>query len=252
MTLGMESTTVLVIDEDREFVIGCGQSVRDGGYEVVLANDPVRGLSAIRSTNPEVVVLDPRTASFEAVKVIALARELTEGPLIVYSPASEMNTRIEYLSAGADVVLPKSQGNGELLAQIAAFRRWNSAANQDSADCFDDGLVQVDFRARLVKVNGEQVELTPTEYRLLVALIRNLGGVLSNTELLAAAWNDSSGVAPERVKFGVMRLRRKLGDGAIRVEAVRGFGYRYERRTRSADRRASRQRSATRRSTQVG
>ena len=84
---------------------------------------------------------------------------------------------------------------------------------------------------REVSVDGAPVALTPTEFRLLAALIRHPGQTLSPDQLLKLAWNDPLGVGPERVKFGVMRLRRKLGQGAgepgAAIEAVRGFGYRY-------------------------
>ena len=78
---------------------------------------------------------------------------------------------------------------------------------------------------------GPRVALTPTEFRLLAALVRHPGQTLSAEQLLELAWNDPLGVGPERVKFGVMRLRRKLGQGTgepgASIEAVRGFGYRY-------------------------
>ena len=79
-------------------------------------------------------------------------------------------------------------------------------------------------------MNGTPIALTPIEYRLLVALVQHAGRTLTPDQLLELAWNDPLGIGPERVKFGIMRLRRKLGQhggpGAS-IEAVRGFGYRY-------------------------
>jgi len=82
-----------------------------------------------------------------------------------------------------------------------------------------------------VFVDGEPVELTPTEFRLLTALVRHRGQVLSPVKLLELAWSDPLGIGPDRVKYTVMRLRRKLGaetGGDSAIEAVRGFGYRYK------------------------
>jgi DNA-binding response OmpR family regulator len=79
-------------------------------------------------------------------------------------------------------------------------------------------------------VDGAPVSLTPTEYRLLVALVKNRGKVLAQGKLLELAWSDPLRVGPDRVKYGVMRLRRKIGKHTgpeSRIEAVRGFGYRY-------------------------
>ena len=85
--------------------------------------------------------------------------------------------------------------------------------------------------AHEVSVDGAPVELTPTEFRLLAALVRHPGQVLTPDQLLELAWSDPFGVGPDRVKYSVMRLRRKLGQGAGEpgspIEAVRGFGYKY-------------------------
>jgi len=90
--------------------------------------------------------------------------------------------------------------------------------------------VRVDPRSRAVYVGGQETHLTPTEFRLLNLLLRNAGVVLSPAQLLTHAWDDPTGIGPERVKFGVLRLRRKLGwgdPGTSPIEAVRGVGYRY-------------------------
>ena len=95
---------------------------------------------------------------------------------------------------------------------------------------YDDGSLLVKLTSREVRVAGHPVALTPTEFRLLTALIRHPGQTLTPDQLLKLAWNDPFGVGPERVKFGIMRLRRKLGQpasAALPIEAVRGFGYRY-------------------------
>jgi DNA-binding response OmpR family regulator len=101
---------------------------------------------------------------------------------------------------------------------------------------YDDGLIRVAFGGGEVSVADRPVRLTPTEFRLLAALVRHPNQVLSPDQLLAQAWQDPAGVGPDRVKFAVMRLRRKLGpEGADgRIEAVRGFGYRYRRPVRAA------------------
>ena len=104
-------------------------------------------------------------------------------------------------------------------------------AGAPRAEVYDDGRLLVRVTAREVSVGGTPVSLTPTEFRLLAALIRHPGQTLTPDQLLKLAWNDPLGVGPDRVKFGVMRLRRKLGQRAgepgAAILAVRGFGYRY-------------------------
>jgi DNA-binding response OmpR family regulator len=112
---------------------------------------------------------------------------------------------------------------------VQALLRRHQAADQ-TAEVYDDGSVRVNFGTHEVAVDGVPVELTATEYRLLAALIRHRGQVLSPVKLLELAWSDPFGVGPERVKYSVMRLRRKLAassDAGPSIEAVRGFGYRY-------------------------
>jgi DNA-binding response OmpR family regulator len=137
--------------------------------------------------------------------------------------------KVRGLHAGADDYLTKPFGNQELAARVHALLR-RPRTERDQADVYDDGAVLVQFASHEVSVNGHPVGLTPTEFRLLAALVRHHGQTLSAEQLLDLAWNDPFGVGPERVKFGVLRLRRKLGQPAaapLPIEAVRGFGYRY-------------------------
>jgi len=97
---------------------------------------------------------------------------------------------------------------------------------------YDDGVLHLDPTQRRVFVNSAEVRLTPTEFRLLNALVRHAGAVLSANQLLSQAWDDPTGIGQERVKFAVLRLRRKLGwtdPDSSPIESVRGFGYRYRR-----------------------
>ena len=127
-------------------------------------------------------------------------------------------------------LVTRAWGNRELAARVEALLR-RPRAGQPRPEIYDDGRLLVRVTAREVSVGGTPVSLTPTEFRLLAALIRHPGQTLTPDQLLKLAWNDPLGVGPDRVKFGVMRLRRKLGQGSgepgAAIEAVRGFGYRY-------------------------
>jgi DNA-binding response OmpR family regulator len=105
-----------------------------------------------------------------------------------------------------------------------------SAGTSTPPGVYDDGLMRLDPTARTALVDGIDVRLSPTEFRLLAVLARNSGQVLTRTQLLDRVWGDPTGIGPERVKFAVLRLRRRLGWAdpvSSPIQSVRGIGYRY-------------------------
>jgi DNA-binding response OmpR family regulator len=129
--------------------------------------------------------------------------------------------------------LTKPFDRGELLARLRAISRrpWD---NQYPVTTFDDPPLRVDYAQRQARIDGVPVSLTPLEFSLLATLTRHQGQVLSADQLIELAWKDPTGLAPGRVKFGMKRLREKMGwdlsEGSP-IETVRGFGYRYRSRT---------------------
>ena len=133
-------------------------------------------------------------------------------PVLILTAHGNEADKVRGLHGGADDYLTKPFGNRELAARVEALLR-RPRTEQPQAEVYDDGRLLVKLGAREVSVGGAPVALTPTEFRLLAALVRHPGQILSPDQLLELAWNDPLGVGPERVKFGVMRLRRKLGQG---------------------------------------
>jgi DNA-binding response OmpR family regulator len=223
------SDRVLVIEDDPDIALGVRTVLGRNGFEVTTAAEGREGLRVFHSEHPDIVILDVGLPEMDGWTVLERIRELSEVPVLMLTSHGQEADKVRGLRGGADDYLTKPFGNAEFTARVQALlRRQHAAAPLPGV--FDDGRVQVNFVNHTVLVAGAAVELTPTEFRLLTALVRHRGEVLSSVKLLELAWSDPSGIGPDRVKYSVMRLRRKLGTqagGDSSIEAVRGFGYRY-------------------------
>jgi DNA-binding response OmpR family regulator len=226
------SDRVLVIEDDPDIALGVRTVLDRSGFAVTTAAAGREGLRVFHSERPDIVILDVGLPEMDGWTVLERIRELSEVPVLMLTAHGQESDKVRGLRGGADDYLTKPFGTAEFVARVQALlRRQHAAAS--APDVFDDGRVRVDFVTHTVRVAGAAVELSPTEFRLLAALVRHRGHVLSPVKLLELAWSDPLGIGPERVKYSVMRLRRKLGaepGGDSPVEAVRGFGYRYHGR----------------------
>jgi DNA-binding response OmpR family regulator len=222
---------LLVVDDDSDIRATLKELLIRAGHEVYEAPDGRTALRDAYSTRPDLVLLDVSLPELDGWQVLQRLRELSDVPVLMLSGHADAADKVRGLRAGADDYLGKPFGNNELIARVEALLRRAGAI--DWADQqYDDGVLRMDPTSRDVTVAGSQVRLTPTEFRLLYALVRHPGMVLSPQQLLRQAWDDPSGIGHERVKFAVLRLRRKLGwsdTDSSPIESVRGFGYRYRR-----------------------
>jgi len=223
-----DGAQVLVLEDDAVVTLVIKTVLGRAGFAVEIAPDGRQGLRAFHRLHPDVVLLDVGLPEMDGWQVLTRIREVSNVPVLMLTGHDLESEKVRGLRAGADDYLTKPFGNGELLARVQALlRRSRPAAGE--ANVYDDGQVEIDYDARLVRVDGHLVTLTPIEFRLLLTLVRSRGRVLSPNQLLEQAWNDPLGIGPDRVKFAILRLRRKLGwSGVVSpIEAVRGFGYRY-------------------------
>jgi DNA-binding response OmpR family regulator len=225
-------TAVLAIEDDADIRQLLKALLDREGYKVIEAATGREGLRAFHQVRPDLVILDVGLPDLDGWQVLERIRDMSDAPVLVLTARSTERDKVRGLNAGADDYLTKPFSRVELLARLQAIRRRQVAAREPQA-VFDDGHLRVDFTHQEVTLEGEPVLLTPTEYRLLGALVRHAGQVLSADQLIELAWDDPSGLAPARVKYAVLRLRRKLGwddNDDSPIETVRGFGYRYRHR----------------------
>jgi len=225
------SPSVLVIEDDPDVALAIRAVLEGGGLEVLTEGDGRAGLRAFHVRRPRLVVLDVGLPVLDGWDVLDRIRDLSEVPVLMLTSHGLEDEKVRGLQAGADDYVTKPFSNAELLARVRGLlRRGRAGQDPDAAQVYDDGLLSVGLSGGEVTVGGRPVSLTPTEFRLLAVLVRHRGQVLSPEQLLDQAWQDPAGIGPDRVKFTVMRLRRKLGQhggAGPPIEAVRGFGYRY-------------------------
>jgi DNA-binding response OmpR family regulator len=225
----MSGERVLVVEDDVDIWRSVELLLHRAGYDASWAPDGREGLRRFGADRPHLVILDLSLPELNGWKVLERIRTVSRVPVMLLTARDLERDKVRGLLGGADDYLTKPFGNEELLARIRALLRRSPPVAEEPA-VFDDGLLRIDFDRREVRVDGAVVALTPTELRLLTALVRHPGQVLSVGQLLSLGWNDPSGGSPGRVKFAVLGLRRKLGwrdAHACPLENVRGFGYRY-------------------------
>jgi DNA-binding response OmpR family regulator len=231
---GQFGAQVLVIEDDTAVQHLIATVLRRHGFDAVLAGTGRAGLRYLHEQRPGVVVLDVGLPDLDGWQVLERIRDMSEIPVLMLTGHAEEPDKVRGLRAGADDYLTKPFGLDEFTARLEALLRRGTRAGAEANETFVDEDLCVDFAHRTVTMEGKAVGVTPIEFKLLAALIREPGQVLSAEELLRLAWDDGSGIGSDRVKFSVHRLRRKLGWDELErspIEAVRGFGYVYRRRT---------------------
>jgi DNA-binding response OmpR family regulator len=226
------TTRVLIIEDDPSIAEAVRRVVAKQNGTGVVAADGRNGLRNFFEERPDLVVLDIGLPEMDGWEVLERIRDLSEVPVLILTAHDLEQEKVRGLTGGADDYLTKPFGVQELGARIQALlRRSQTAAPAvEEPTTYRDGKLEVDWPAREVRVDGEVVGLTKLEFQLLQTFVRHPGQALATQQLLEQVWNDPFGIGPERVKFTVLRLRRKLGwqDEYKDVrEAIRSYGYRY-------------------------
>jgi DNA-binding response OmpR family regulator len=228
------SISALVIEDEADIRQLLRALLEREGYEVAEALEGRDGVRQFHQSHPDIVILDVGLPDLDGWQVLERIRDMSDVPVLMLTALGTERDKVRGLNSGADDYLTKPFSRSELLARLQAIGR-RQVTRVEPVTTFDDGSLHIDYAHHEVTVDRQVVIFTPTEYRLLATLTRHQGQVLSPDQLIELAWDDPSGLAPTRVKYAVLRLRRKLGwdegdDGPI--ETVRGFGYRYRSRNR--------------------
>jgi len=221
---------ILVVEDERDIAALVAYHLTREGHRVRTAEDGFEALEALETERPELIVLDlnlPGLSGYEVLEELRRQPETAEIPVVVLTARREEADRVMGLSLGADDYVTKPFSPRELVLRIAAvLRRVRAQPIAPAGRLLSAGPIVIDLDALRVRVEGEPVELTPTEYRLLVALLERRGRVQTRRQLLEAAWDVHVEIETRTVDMHVQRLRNKLGSAGPLIETVRGFGYR--------------------------
>ena len=203
-----------------------GALLGEEGHQIVTAYDGEVALRRHAEERPDLVILDRKLPRMSGDDVVRGIRAVSNTPILMLTGERGSEERARLLDLGADDYLEKPFGKKELSARVRALlRRAGPAVRADATAKI--GKLSVDPRTHRASVNGEALELTPTEFRLLAALASRPGEVIDRKALLRAGWPDERDPDPEWLKAHLARLRTKLIEkGAPELVNVRGVGYR--------------------------
>ncbi len=216
---------VLVCDDEAQILRALKVILRDAGYEAVPADSGEEALDLAAVKPPAAAIIDLMLPDIDGVEVTKRLREWSEMPIIVLSAVGEEEAKVEALAAGADDYVTKPFGPPELIARLqAALRRVPGGKEEPTLEI--DGL-NVSLAAHTVARDGEEIHLTPTEFKLLAALLRNRGRLMTHRALLTEVWGPAWSNDTATLRTHVANLRRKVeaGDGEL-IRTDPGVGYR--------------------------
>lgn len=225
----VQGKRILVVDDEPDVTELVSYKLKREGYEVAIINNPLEILGTAREFNPDLFVLDIMMPDLDGLKICRMIRadkKLSRVPIIFLTARGEVEDRIRGLESGADDYISKPFDTKELALRIGLiFKRMASEAGVEGKQLqVADILLDEDLHQ--VKVGGQEIELTATEFKLLKLLMQRKGRVQSRENLLVNVWNYDTDTETRTIDTHIRRLREKLKERSNLIETVRGVGYR--------------------------
>jgi two-component system response regulator BaeR len=218
---------ILIVEDETDLAAIMSDYVRAAGYGVQILADGREALASVRRAVPELIVLDIMLPGLDGLALCRAVRGFSDVPIIMVTARVQEIDRLLGLETGADDYICKPFSPRELVARIKAVLR----RRQPPAPSADPPTFEVDEAARRIRLRGQILELTPSEYGLLAALLRRPGTVFARAQLLDLARGEAPDVADRAIDSHIKNLRRKLdrqAPGVDWIQSVYGIGYRLE------------------------
>jgi two-component system phosphate regulon response regulator PhoB len=221
---------VLVVDDEADITALVAYHLAKDGYRVATAGSGPDALKAAAESAPDLVILDlmlPGASGYDVLQELRRRPETRDVGVILLTARKEEVDRVRGLALGADDYVVKPFSPKELVLRVGAVLRRLAGPAVSSGSVLVAGPVTIDRAAHRVTVNARDIELTATEYKLLLILAERRGRVQTRAQLLETVWEAHPSIQTRTVDMHVQRLRSKLGPAADLLETVRGFGYRF-------------------------
>jgi len=233
----MGTETILVVDDNKEIVYSISELLKYEGYQIVKAYDGMEALKAMGENKIDLILLDVMMPKMNGLSALMKMRESSKIPVIILSAKTEESDKVSGFMLGADDYVEKPYNPAELLARVKAHLRryhvWGGDISKtDDSKIVNGGLV-LDKKQRIILVEGEEVKLTATEYKILEFFMKNIGQVFSAEQIYENAWNETASYSVENtVMVHIRHIREKIEIDAKKpryLKVVWGIGYKMER-----------------------
>ena len=228
----MPKCSVLIIEDEKNIQTFMGKVLKRQDYRVLYADNGQQGLEIIRSQCPDIILLDLGLPDMNGSEIIREARTWTSTPIIVISARTAEHEKVTALDLGADDYITKPFGTSELLASIRASLRHSHRLRTDSTHYlrpYRHGKMILDFSKRLLTINGQDIHLTPIEYKIVAYLAQNSGKVITYATLLSNVWGPYADSDNKILRVNMANIRRKIEDDPAQPKYIFtevGVGYR--------------------------
>jgi two-component system, OmpR family, KDP operon response regulator KdpE len=224
------TASILVIDDEVQIRRLLGLTLKAHGYAVTEAETGEDGVLQAAMRHPDLIVLDLGLPDMDGSEVLRQIRAWSTIPILILSVRNDEQEKVRLLDAGADDYVTKPFSTSEFLARVRVALRHNASLGQSAVPAvFQVGGVCVDAAARTVKLHGQAVKLTTTEYKILQLFIKHAGKVLTHTHILREIWGPSYTEESQYLRVYIAQLRRKLEDNPAEPHLIvteSGVGYR--------------------------
>ncbi len=221
---------ILVVDDEIEILRALQRNLATHGYDVFTAGSGEAALEEITMHRPDLMLLDLGLPGLSGLEVCKKVRQESNLPIIVVSVKDSERDKVLALDLGADDYVSKPFSMDEVLARIRVALRHSAQVQSGTEPTFNAGPLRVDLAQRGVSVNGVEVKLTPTEYDLLKALIKNNGKIMTRQMLLSQVWGAGYGADSHYLHVYIGQLRRKIEPDPAHprfILTIPGVGYRF-------------------------